>query len=384
MKVSVRDAASLRALSPVNVIGYLRAHGWVRYSELQGRFSVWKHPQHPDAEVVIPASRDARDFPLQLAEALQELEDVEQRPQLDILKDLNQSGFDVLRLASIGPNTTDGTVCVYDGVQLVERARDMLLAAACAAVSPRRVFHSRKPVQALDYMSNARLGQTERGSYVLTLLSPVAPQLHAYSDTHLFPDDPFERHVVKTLAVSVNATLVAAEEVASSAAPSFDTFVEKVPQGVSANLCEAVAGLFKTTEAQTVELSVSWALNRPLPNAIPARTRITEDFVPIIQEAARYFRFSDVLEEYEVRGPVIKLERGGGDPVGRATIYAMVEGGLRKVTVELSDVDYHTAVAAHDNGLPVRLIGNVKKEGRSYKVAQYSGFGPTDYDEEPR
>src|SRR5258707_6637833 len=42
----------------------------------------------------------------------------------------------------------DGTVKIEDGVQLFERARDILLAAACATVKPRAVFHSRKPQQA--------------------------------------------------------------------------------------------------------------------------------------------------------------------------------------------------------------------------------------------
>ena len=117
---------------------------------------------------------------------MRELETVEDRSQLDILRDLYNSGFDVVRLAALSPNSEDGTVRIEDGVQLFERARDILLAAACATVRPQPVFHSRKPQQATEYMRKARLGQTEHGSYVLTLLSPVAPQLSVHSESDLF------------------------------------------------------------------------------------------------------------------------------------------------------------------------------------------------------
>ena len=145
MKATIRDADAIGALRPLNVVGYLRAHGWRKFSEFAGKFSVWVHPSHPEAEIVVPLNRAAADFVLRLADNLRELEAVEGRSQFDILRDLLNSGFDVVRLGAKSPGTNDGTVKIDDGVRLFEQAREILLSAACATVRPRAVFHARVP-----------------------------------------------------------------------------------------------------------------------------------------------------------------------------------------------------------------------------------------------
>jgi len=300
-------------------------------------------------------------------EALQELEDVEGRPQLEILQNLQTSGFDVIRLSAQGPSTQDGTVRIDAGVELFEQARELLLSAACATVKPRSVFHSRKPTPALEYMSKARLGQTERGSFVLTMLSPVSPQFTMNTQRELFPTEPFERLVVQTLVGSVDLALTAAE--ASTIHPylDFEPFLRSVEGGVSANLCEAITGLFRTLDANAIDLSIAWSVNRPAATEqTPSRVRINSDFVPALQEAARIFRAHDRLDGYLIEGPVVKLERQSLSDVGFVTLYARVEGVMRKVTVALSQSDYGRAVYAHQNYRPVRCTGTVVKEGRSY------------------
>lgn len=367
MRAIIKDAEALGSLTPISVIGYLRSRGWQKFSEVRGRFSVWVHGEHPEVEILLPATRDARDYVNQVYEALQELEVVENRSQLDILKDLHSSGFDVIRLAAQSASTLDGTVRIDAGVRLFEQARDLLLSAACATVKPRAVFHSRKPPLAIEYMSTARLGQTERGSYVLTILSPVAPQLAFHSDTELFPPDPFERSVVKMLTGSVDLAMLAAAVSATRVEQDFEPFLSSVEGGVSANLCEAIAGFFGTIDASAIDLTVAWSSNRPLPaDHVPSRVRINSDYVPTLQEAARVFRAYDRLEGYLIQGPVVKLERSEGEELGYVTVFARVEGTMRKVTVPLQYPDYTRALQAHREYLPVRITGTVMRQGRSY------------------
>jgi len=376
MKASIKDELAIGAIKPLNAIGYLRAHGWERLDDRTERpFSVWRMPAHPNAEILIPVDRSMSDYVLLLREALHELEAVEGRSQLEILRDLYNSGFDVVRLAAQSMRTADGTVDIDEGVLLFERARDTLYAAACATVKPQAVFHSRRPQQATDYMRRARLGQTEQGSYVLTLLSPVAPQLTLHSDTDLFPEEPFERRVVQTLGKSVRLAVGAAEISATGNTTDFRPFQTAVAGGVSANLCEGIAGLFAATDPTSVELSISWALNRPTPNDVPSRVRISSDVIPTLQEAARIFRAYDKLENYEIKGPVIKLQREQSASFGMVTVLASVEGRTRKVTMALSDPDYQTAVMAHHEHRYVQVVGTVAREARTYRLENPGNFG---------
>jgi hypothetical protein len=384
MKASIKDELAIRAIWPLNAIGYLRAHGWQKFGGApEARFSVWHHPAHPDAEILVPVDRNARDYVLLLRDVLTELEAVEHRSQLEILRDLYNSGFDVVRLAARSSRTADGTVDLDEGVLLFERARDTLYAAACAAVKPQAVFHSRRPQQATEYMRKARLGQTEQGSYVLTLLSPVAPQLNLHSDTDLFPEEPFERRVVQTLARSVRLAVSAAENALTAATPNFRPFQDAVAGGVSANLCEGIAGFFSESDPASVELSVAWALNRPVPNEVPSLVRINSDLIPTLQEAARLFRAYDKLENYEIKGPVIRLQRDETAAFGSVTVLAQVEGRTRKVSMTLSDSDYQTAVLAHHEHRYVQAIGTVAREARTYRLESplRFSFAPDDEDD---
>ena len=384
MKASIKDELAISAIRPLNAIGYLRAHGWERFGGSSERqFSVWHNASHPNAEILIPVDRSVSDYVLLLREALQELETVEKRSQLEILRDLYNSGFDVVRLAAQSSRTADGTVDIDEGVLLFERARDTLYAAACATVKPQAVFHSRRPQLATEYMRKARLGQTEQGSYVLTLLSPVAPQLTFHSDTDLFPEEPFERRVIQTLARSVRLAVGAAESSATATTPDFRPFQDAVIGGVSANLCEGIAGLFTATDPASVELSIAWALSRPTPNEVPSRVRISSDVIPTLQEAARLFRAYDKLENYEIKGPVIKLQRDQTAPFGMVTVLAQVEGRTRKVTMALSDPDYQKAVMAHHEHRYVHVVGTVAREARTYRLENpvNFNFAPDDEDE---
>lgn len=229
--------------------------------------------------------------------------------------------------------------------------------------------------------SEARLGQTEHGSYVLTILSPVSPQLNAYSDTELFPEDPFQRQVIRTLAQSVDLTVQAAEQSVSSS--NFEPFQSAVTKGVSANLCEAISRLFKVGNTMTVSFSVSWAQNRPEPVGYPTRIRINREVVPVIEEAARIFRAHDSLDGYLVQGSVIKLERAANEGEGRVTVMAKVEDNWRKVVITLPPAEYERALKAHQGFRPVKVTGNIIKEGRTYRLNQPSGFdfAPEDDDE---
>jgi hypothetical protein len=50
-----------------------------------------------------------------------------------------------------------------------------MLAAACSALEPRPLFAPRKPELAMSYINRARFGLARRGSYIMTIISPVLP-----------------------------------------------------------------------------------------------------------------------------------------------------------------------------------------------------------------
>jgi hypothetical protein len=217
----------------------------------------------------------------------------------------------------------------------------------------------------MEYVRRVRIGQSEQGSYVVTVLSRVSPLLHAQDGQLFEPEPPYERRVTETLAQS----LVALEKAAESAALSQEmkAFDDAVPRGVNANLCDAVVGLWGGDELQrTLAFSFSWSPARPPSSDAVRNVAIAPDRMPVIREAGRLMRERAPLPEFELSGPVVRLDRPEGAPVGRATVVAIVDERHVRVVVELGDPHYHEAVRAHDDRKILRMSGTLLREGRGY------------------
>ncbi len=388
MRATVRDIETLRSVQPLEFAAYLRANGWQEYEHVPERASIWSlgNGSEGEYEILLPLRRDFRDFVNRISEALQTLEVAEQRSQLEILQELGTASADIVRVRVNPSDAANGSIPLDNGVDLFQRARQMMLAAACAAVEPRSQYQTRKPNKATKYLSKVHVGQTERGSYVVNLLSRVAPNLEAETpppadnvttlfSTELFDaTDPFERMVTKTLARALEATRMAAEY--SAATGTIEYFNEAVRMGVSANLCEAIVGMSESGGGEGLEIGLRWAPARPARGTPPVRVSFPADTMPLIGEAARIFRKTPTQEGFEVEGYVVTLNRRevGGEGGGFATVLSIVEGSPRLISIGLDAEDYDNAILAHKNGIRVRCYGNLTKQGGQFVLANPRGF----------
>src|SRR5439155_24544675 len=95
----------------------------------------------------------------------------------EVLSDLAMPPADVLRLQMESREAEGGTLPLDEGLRLLEGGRDLLLAAACSAHQPQAYFLRQSYAPAQDFLRSCRVGQTERGSFVATILAPVTPEV---------------------------------------------------------------------------------------------------------------------------------------------------------------------------------------------------------------
>ena len=365
MNVDIRDVKAVSSLRPLEVAAYLRSKGWLQQATRTSA-SVWyKGTDGDDFEAVIPLDQAMRDYALRMGELLQTLAKVEARSQTDVFSDLLTTYADVIRIRIDDAELKDGTLPIEAHAQIAQRVRDLFLAAACSATERRAVWHTRKPNQAIEQVRRLRIGQSERGSYIITVISRVSPILHPAQNGTLFEaEQPFERQVTQMLASS----LAALDSAAATAALSgeFISFDEAVSKGVSANLCDAVAGLWGDEDRdRNLEFLFSWSPARPIVGSFPSRVKFGPDRIPFIREASRVMKERAPFEDFELEGAVVRLDRPPGQPAGRVTIIGAVDGKPRRVTLDLGDPHYHLAVEAHDQERPLRCSGTLVRDGRS-------------------
>ena len=363
MKPTIRDIETLSAIRPLDMIAYLRSNGWDQ-AQLLERGAFWLKVKNGETfELLLPLDPTVRDLPYRMAEVLRTLEDAEGRSQLEIIDDVVMTSADVIRSRLPGGQHS-GEISVERGHLVYEQARNLMLAAACAAVEKRPLFAKRKPEQAMQFLEHARFGVPEGGSYVLKIISPVSPKLVGKD---LFGEEigeePFERKAVRVLAQAVHALAVASRDVALTS--GIEPMKAAVAQGVSANLCEAIVGLHEGGGERGVEFNFSWAPLRGAPSNVVSQVSITPDSIPIIGETARIFRETEAVESAEVLGIVNKLQHQGGDQ-GRVTIAGSADGVARTVTLELSGPDHTLAVRSYEDRIPISCVGELTREGRSW------------------
>lgn len=358
------------AVAPTSVMAYLRARGWQQRPSYTDRATIWTlaDEEAQDAyEILLPLSKDVRDFRSRMAEVMRTLEVAEQRSAAQIIDDLQAATADVVRIRLHTPGQ-GGALPLEVGARLFPQARDLLLAAACGAIEPRAVYRARRPRAAHEYLQRVQLGQTESGSYVIKLYSPV-PMALADGDGI---EEPFERQVTRTLYRALLACRSAAAHAAAHG--TLDAFEHAVEQGASANLCAAVAAMGADWPIAAVDFGVSWSTARPgrdLPGEV---VTFHEELLPILAEAGRVLRARTPEEEFEVRGHVIRLHRPEGETGGTVTVSAPIEGKSHKIPMALSEAQYEIAVRAHAQEAMISCTGELWRHGRSFALQSPRDF----------
>ena len=367
MNIEGTNIALAESVTPRGVHAYLAANGWMKVGPYHGNTGdVYCLRDEKRESVLVPASTKFADYVTRLMQLAETLGRVENRRQSTILTDLSLAEVDLIRVR-LPKAHDDSSIPLSAGVDLLDESRKLLLAAACSASHPQRLFRAGRNQKAAAYIEHVRLGQTEPGSFVVNLLAPVTPSLTKSEGVQLPLLEPFERQVAYMLVSGLRAAREATE--LANRGDGIGAFEERVCKGVSANLCQATANLIKT--GRGLDVSVSWALTRQ-PHADETNERATVAFAPsdapVLEEAARIL--SDQQERYDERieGYVSALARDQSDPEGRATIKAVIDNGLVSVKADFSQSEYSRITDAHARRLSVSLEGDLQREGRRWRL----------------
>jgi hypothetical protein len=228
-------------------------------------------------------------------------------------------------------------------------------------------------------MRSVLAGPTTEGSYVISIWVPVPPRLTPDEDLILFDLgadlDPYPRAATRHLNTAVFAAHAAAQDFLRGD-EGLDAFVHREAQGVSANLCEALASLSGENE-EPFSIRFAWALDRPVID-LPAEARFESPEVPILSEAARELRAQQPEGVVHIRGNVVRLHREGQLGAGEVTIAGVViddpNEKLRRVTVSLAEADYQQAITAHERYFDVEIDGTMLQRGTRTHLVEAAGF----------
>ena len=376
MKNFITNNDALGAIPPSGVHAYLANRGWKKIEAYGNNGDVYQLDGSP--EIVAPASSDFGDYALRVSEIVEILGHVEKRQTSSIIRDLTIATTDLIRVRA--PEAEDdGSIMIDAAVQFIGESRNLLLAAACSASRPKSSYpRPGRMREAVEYMDDVRMGQTERGSFVVTLLSPVQPSLAPCSvvnfegeaQGHLGFDspEPFPRQVTQKFADALEATKEAVTLCARG--DNISAFETRVNRGVSANFCSAIAGLVDAGGG--VDMTLSWALTR-----LPASrfrhnptVKFTRNDSAFLLAAASIFRNRENLTDERIEGVVTRLARDSDAVKGTVTVQATVDGSLQSVKVDVDEAHYGDITKAHNDRDVVVIEGDIERQGPRWAISK--------------
>ncbi len=355
----IPDRNDRSAVSPAALAAYIRGQGWTKTDIFGSHSDVYTGVGLP--ELLVPRTRDIGDYGRVTAQLVEILARVAGISEIALCKDLMTTDRDVIRVRVA---EDDSTVDINEGASLISGARDMLLAAACSLNSPQLLYRAGANREAVDFLSQVRLGQTEPGSFIVTLLPPVIvpplqrPLLEDAGDA----DPPVARRITTRLYDALHATKQASEKAVSG---DKDAFANAISDGISANLCDALVQMIEPFSA--LDIRFTWARTRPV-TLSQRPVQFTQDDVPMLSEASRIFRNREPQPDVELLCSVQTLKRDDDDTEGTVTLRTSVAGNLRSVVAVLSQSDYHKAIEAHTRKEPVVAIGDLERVGQRWRL----------------
>ena len=361
MRVVIRDTEALKAVSPTALSAYARAAGWKKTGEVYREHSdVYVARDRP--EIIVPRTERLGDYANVVSQLIEIFARAAETDELSLYRDLVTADRDVIRVRATEGG--EGAVPLNNGLDLLRGAHDMVLAAACSLDSPRPLYRAGSNREASDYLRSIRLGQTEHGSFTVTLLTPVVspPMQRPLAGDWGTEDAPLERRMTTRLVGALEAARTATERTVGGAP---DAFFEAVGSGVSANLCDALVTLIEPFPG--LDVSVTWA--RTLPRRTARETaRFARTDAPILREAARAFRSHEPRPDERLFGFARRLKRGEAETEGTIALWASVDGRNQSVTANLEPFDYERALQAHQDRAPVVMQGDLVRTGQRWQL----------------
>ena len=252
-----------RQVMPRALKGYAVGLDWKLVEGINGDVAVYHRPDSRAHQVIVPIDTTLADYDEAVAEAIRKLADYERRPAREVLEHLLMPPADLLGFREVSPDAEVGSLPLEHAIQLINGTRKLLVSVAHSVLVPLASHPRLSRSEAQEFVNRCRLGQTDRGSFIINVACPLDDQL-----TLPGTEEPFARRVTSLLMDTLDTLARAADEGVTD-----DLLDPARHRGISANLCESLLMLRPTGDRATLSVSATWSRTR-LPQSGPKSRRV--------------------------------------------------------------------------------------------------------------
>ena len=356
MKYNEISKNTLANLKPQHIRMYLNSQGWTKaYHE--SKFDIYRKD---DAEILVPAHQELRDYLYRMEDMLDILSDMEERPFSSIISSIMfATAADVIEYRYNSPDDEYGVIPIEDMSVLLSAHID-ITNFAYRDLTQWKQSYANSRWEGSNVTERVKMGQTGAGSYLVRFMYPsiISSGVQRNLDGNCILDDNMLRAICDKTLRSLDVVVDHAEE-------GKETIGED--EKISYNFINSVMSLdFKAN----ADLEVR---KLPLQKNLKEDTRVvmTKKVFYNISNIEKAMRPLEMKREMEFFGWLVRVQDErfqSEDSTGQLTIQYMNEDKPARAKLSLKDDDLLLAYDAMKEQKPVKLKGTLVGAGRSRRI----------------
>ncbi len=353
-------------INPLAFSKYLKDTGWSVYPTKRELVKIFqtKTFNGESFQVNIPMDKKFSDYKSAMYQAVQTVALVENQSTEQLMLYLLNPNTDILKIRLDRKDIESGNILFDDAIRIYENTKKLIAATAQDILHP-RYYHQGRPDDSISkFVNNCKFGQTEIGSYIISVVCPFAEldDIKGYRQLSIFSEEDscansLTRQVTNRIMTNVSSIRTNIDN------GDYEKLISDDDSTIiSANFYEALTGLNLDTEGAGVEFIAQWSPIVKKNRSINNRVTITHDYYQPILNTITKLR-ENTNKKTKLFGRIKKLE--SSPDVSKRTsgkisvVYLDDNDKKRTATVSLSKEDYYKAIQAHSEGSHVEIIGDL-------------------------
>ncbi|MCL1996820.1 MAG: hypothetical protein FWG63_11485 [Defluviitaleaceae bacterium] len=316
-------------------------------------------------QIDLPFDKELVDYSKAIYRAAETLAQASNRSLEQTFLNLLNPASDIIHIQIDNFDTSSGSIFLEDGIKLFNDTKKMLIATTKDILNPQLQHSKNSPKKVSDFVNMCRFGQTEIGSYIITVVCPFA-KVESDNAVQLTLFDEKEEMTNSLTRKVVNKLICSIDNVKK--AINNDSLENTINESLAAGDCISVN--FLETLADITEPAANNSF------------KITADYSPIIKGNRLDKHSVSINHEYHnpMKAFVQKyrtVQTNKSTYIGKIkSLSAMINvetrnegkikfvfvdnlGKLKTATTVLNKEDYNIAIQAHKAGKNVKIIGTL-------------------------
>lgn len=358
-------------ISPLAFAKYLKDTGWEVFPSKRTYVKIFQCEKNNDFyQVTIPMEKNLNDYKEAMFNAVEITAKAENKSIEQVILYLLNPNTDILKIRLDKKEIEAGNILFDDAIRVYENAKKLLAAAALDVLHPKKYHQGRIDDCILKFLSSCRFGQTEIGSYIVSIVCPFAEldENDNYKQLSIFSD---EEECANSLTRQVTNRVMENISFIKNQIDNGEFHQLILPENsniISANFYEALGGLNLDMDGTDVEFIAEWSPVIKNNYCIKNRILLTHDYYQPIETTIKKLK-NETKKSTRIIGRIKKLESSPDVQKrthGKITLVYLDEHDKPKtVMASLNKNDYDKAIKAHEQGHYVEIFGKFSSGKRA-------------------